>query len=248
MSAYISSILLLFVSLSAFAQEQTADTTSVEPKTYRYGIRLGVDLHRLTRSMYDNNYQGFEIVGDYRISKKIYVAGEIGNEEMTVDDPVLNFTASGSYFKVGFDYNAYENWLDMENMIYVGVRYGVSSFSQTLNSYRIYQNSDIENGEGTSNYFGDVIITPNQEFSGLSAHWIEVVGGVKAELFDNLFLGFSVRLKNLVSNKRPEGFDNLYIPGFDRTYANSFGAGFNYSISYFIPLYKTQAKKAEDKK
>ena len=83
------------------------------------------------------------------------------------------------------------------------------------------------------------------EYNGLSAHWVELVGGVKAELFSNLFMGFSVRLKSLVSNKKPEGFDNLYIPGFDRKYNGNIGVGFNYTLSYFIPLYKTQAKKEE---
>jgi hypothetical protein len=161
---------------------------------------------------------------------------------MTVDDDMLNFTANGSYFKIGFDFNAYENWLDMENMIFVGMRYGVSSFSQTLNSYKIYQNTNID---GDGNYFPEVTVPANTEYSGLSAHWIEVVGGVKAELFSNLYLGFSVRLKNLISNKKPEGFDNLYIPGFDRTYAGNFGVGFNYTLSYFIPLYKAQAKKEQ---
>jgi hypothetical protein len=39
-------------------------------------------------------------------------------------------------------------------------------------------------------------------------------------------------------NNKPSGFDNLYIPGFNRTYDGSFGVGFNYTVSYFIPLYK----------
>ena len=51
-------------------------------------------------------------------------------------------------------------------------------------------------------------------------------------------MGFGVQLKLLVSNTKPSGFDNLYIPGFNRTYDGSFGVGFNYTVSYFIPLYK----------
>jgi hypothetical protein len=47
-----------------------------------------------------------------------------------------------------------------------------------------------------------------------------------------------VQLKTLVTNKKPEGFDNLYIPGFNRTYNGGFGIGFNYSVTYFVPLYK----------
>jgi hypothetical protein len=48
------------------------------------------------------------------------------------------FYNKGSYLKVGFDYNAYENWLDMENIISIGLRYGFSTFNQELNSYKIY--------------------------------------------------------------------------------------------------------------
>lgn len=230
---YTFSFLLLLVTLSASSQQQN-DSVSlpVKPvKTERYGLRVGVDLHRLARTFYDDNYRGLEITADYRYNKKFYIAGELGNIDITVDDEQLNFTTTGSYFKVGFDYNAYENWLDMENMIFVGMRYGVSSFSQNLNSYTVYD---------TSPYFEDIVVSANQEYSGLSAHWVEVVGGIKAELFNNVFLGFTVRLKNLVANKKPDNFDNLYIPGFNRTYDGNFGVGFNYTLSYFIPIYKKE--------
>lgn len=196
----------------------------------RYGLRVGVDLHRLSKSFYDDNYRGLEIVGDYRLTKKFYVAGELGNEEKTVDDDRLNFTTQGSYFKVGFDYNAFENWLDMENMIYAGMRVGFSSFDHQVNSYKIYENN--------GNYYGQTIVAPGEKFSGQTASWVEIVGGVKAELFNNLYMGFSVRLNYLISNKEPEAFANLYIPGFNRTYDGKFGAGFNYTLSYFIPIYK----------
>ena len=219
---------LSLVCISLLGNAQTKDTTKVMYPE-RYGLRLGTDLHKIARSFYEKDYRGFEVVADYRLTRRYYIAGEIGNEEKTVDDDRLNFTTKGTYFKVGFDYNSFENWLDMENMIYVGMRYGVSSFSQTRNSYKIYD---------PTNYYGETIITSGEKFSGLNASWIEVIGGVKAELFNNLYLGFSLRLNYLFSNKRPENFDNLYIPGFNRTYDGKFGAGLNYTISYFIPIYK----------
>jgi hypothetical protein len=37
---------------------------------------------------------------------------------------------------------------------------------------------------------------------------------------------------------KAENFENLYIPGFNRTYDGDFGVGFNYTVSYFIPIYK----------
>ena len=216
----------LFVLFSIVGNAQKQDTTKI---AQRYGLRVGIDLHRLSKSFYDKDYQGLEIVGDYRISKKFYIAGELGNEDKTVDDDRFNFTTKGTYFKAGFDYNAYENWLDMENMIYAGMRYGVSSFSQTLNTYTIYD---------PTNYYGENTIVSGEKFNGLTASWLEVVGGIKAKIVNNFYLGFSVRLNYLVSNKRPDNFDNLYIPGFNRTYDGKFGAGFNYTLSYMIPIYK----------
>lgn len=231
MSRYITSLILLVFAMSyVTAQEVKKDSAAV--KTQRYGVRVGADLYKLTRSFYDKNYQGLELVGDYRLTKNYYIAGELGNEKITVDDTRLDFTTTGTYFKVGFDYNVYENWLDMENMVYVGMRYGVSSFSQQLNSYKIYApypqldpNIEINSGE---------------EYKGLSASWAEVVVGMKAEVINNIYVGFSVNMKYLVTNKTPENFDNLYIPGFHRTYDGNFGVGFNYSISYFIPIYKKE--------
>jgi hypothetical protein len=52
----------------------------------------------------------------------------------------------------------------------------------------------------------------------------------------------------LFENKRPDNFDNLFIPGFNRTYDGTFGAGFNYTVSYFIPIYKKKAVVPAKKK
>ena len=226
----------MLLCLLAQAQEVKVKD-SIPPKKERYGIRFGVDLFKLSRTFYEPGYKGLEVLGDYRFTRKHYLAAEIGNENKTVDDDRLDFTTKGTYVKVGFDYNTYENWLDMENMIYVGLRYGVSSFSQTLNSYQIYNPNP---------YFGEApVVVPAEKFSGLSAQWLEVVAGVKAKVFNNVYIGFSFRLNRIISQKRPANFDNLYIPGFNRTYNGNFGVGFNYTVSYFLPLYKSTVKAKE---
>ncbi|PIF33761.1 hypothetical protein CLU81_4385 [Flavobacterium sp. 9] len=208
---------------------QETKTDSI-PKTDRYGLRVGVDLYKLTRGFYDKDYKGVEFVGDFRLTKKYYLAAELGFEDKTTDDDRLNSTATGTYIKGGFDYNTYQNWLDMENLITIGLRGGFSSFSQQLNSYKIYNPNP---------YWGQQpSIVSGEKFNGLTAGWLEVALGIKAKVFNNVFVGFGVQLKLLVMNNKPSGFDNLYIPGFNRTYDGSFGVGFNYTVSYFIPLYK----------
>ena len=133
--------------------------------------------------------------------------------------------------KAGFDYNAYSNWLDREDAIYIGMRYGFSTFSQTLNSFTINNNP----------FLDDLAITESgQKFDNLNAHWVEFVLGIKAELFNNLFLGFSFSGKKMISTKEPDNFKNLFVPGFNRVFLNNSGFGFNYTLSYLIPLYKKE--------
>jgi hypothetical protein len=239
-SRFYFSICFVLLSFIGNAQEVTEiKNDSIPIKKERYGLRLGVDLFKLTRSFYETDYKGLELVGDFRLTRRHFLAAEIGNENKTVDDNQLNFTTKGTYIKVGFDYNSYENWLNMENIISVGLRYGVSSFSQTLNSYKIYNPNP---------YFGEEpIFIDGTQYNGLTAQWVEVVAGLKAEVFKNIFVGFSFRLNRLVSQKLPENLDNLYIPGFNRTYNGDFGVGFNYTVSYFIPLYKATVKSKEKK-
>lgn len=214
---------------------ETKTDTIIPLKKDRYGLRVGVDLYRLSRGLYDKNYKGIELVGDYRLTKRYFAAAELGSEDKTTEDDRLNTTTKGTYIKLGFDYNAYENWLDMENIISIGFRGGFSTFHQELNSYKIYNSNP---------YWGEIPWkSSGEKFSGLTAGWIEFVAGIKVKVYNNIFVGFSIRLNTLVYEKSPsENFENLYIPGFNRTYAGNFGAGFNYTVTYFVPLYKKTVK------
>ncbi|MCB0383657.1 MAG: hypothetical protein KDD05_10300 [Psychroserpens sp.] len=206
----------------------------------KYGLRLGADLGKLARTFIDDNYTGFEITGDYRLTKKLYLAGELGTEERTITTDFLDVTATGSYFKAGIDYNSYQNWLDMQNMIYFGFRTGVSTFNQTVNRYTVYNVNQYWPTQFTSDEALKV--------DGLTAIWAEIIVGIKAELFSNLFLGLNVQIKRLITEDEPEGFENLYIPGFNRTFdSGRFGIGFGYNVSYLIPIIKKDKKVVVEK-
>ncbi|KFB02105.1 hypothetical protein IA57_00235 [Mangrovimonas yunxiaonensis] len=225
--------LLFFVSLSAQndsipEQPQVVDSLKTKQK---YGIRLGGDIGKLIRSFVDDDYTGFEINGDYRLTKKWYLAGEIGAEEKFTQNDQLTNTTKGTYFKAGVDYNAYDNWYGMENMIYGGFRIAASTFSQTLESYSVYA----ENQYWAPQYTHEV----PTEFSGLSALWGEVIVGLKVEILNNLYLGANVQFKYTINQDQPEGFENLYVPGYHKTYdSGDFGFGYGYNLSYLIPLFK----------
>lgn len=112
-STYITSIFLL-LSLTLIAQETAKDSLGYQQ---RYGLRIGIDLSKPIRSFLNDNYRGLELMGDYRLTQRHYIAAEIGTEENTIEDEYISFSSKGNYLKVGFDYNTYENWYGMENMI-----------------------------------------------------------------------------------------------------------------------------------
>lgn len=203
---------------------------SVKVRNQKYGIRLGGDLSKLARTAFESGYSGFEINGDLRFSKRFYAAAEIGFEYRDWDKDQLVANINGSYIKLGGDFNAYQNWLGMNNAIFAGLRYGFATFSEELKEYPVYT---------TNTIFSAVVRDNSKNFSGLNASWVEFIFGVKTEIYNNLFLSVNVQLKRKLNEKKPDNFDNLIIPGYNRTYDYSeFGVGYGYTLSYLIPILK----------
>lgn len=244
MLRYFISTCLLCCFLIGNAQSKPINTKLQDTVVHKqpYGLRVGVDLSRLTIAFFEEEYTGLEFVGDFRLSQKYWLAAELGNEKRTRQEDLYNFTASGSYIKLGIDYNTYGNWYGEQNLIYIGGRYAFSTFNQTLNNYQIFDSNRYWSPDGFAEGANG-----SQEFNSLSASWLEFVLGIKAELFANIYIGGSVRMGFLINplNKQPDNFGNLFIPGFNKvTDGSNFGVGYNFSISYFIPLYK-KAKKSK---
>lgn len=196
-------------------------------------LRFGTDLYRIVRSQTSDDFNGFEAVADLRVGEKFFLALELGNVETTQQVEQVNFTTKGTYLKLGFDYNMYENWQGMDNHVTVGLRFASSSHSQFLHNYtildrtRFWPSSDLPITTGYA----------TGERPNLNAQWFEVVVGFKVQLLKNIYMGLSLRLNRLLNDKLPENFDNIYIPGFNKkTEDNIFGAGFNYTLTYSLPF------------
>lgn len=211
-------------------KEEVVDTINKKEKK-PYTIRFGMDLSKPLMAQLNKDYFGLELVGDIRLFSEFYGAIELGNERKTLQSERINFKTSGTYLKLGFDYNMYKNWKGMNNAIYLGLRIGNSFHKQKVNEYEPYQ---------INHYWATEIIKNGAEIreqESLSARWVEVVTGIKVKMINNIYMGFSLRLNRLMSDTRPENFDNLYIPGFNKkTDENIWGAGFNYTLTYAIPV------------
>ena len=231
---------VFYISLLSFCysvSQQNDDITINDSlnlkKEKSINLRVGFDLYRIILSRVSDDFDGFEIVGDFKVKENFFIALELGNLDITKQVEQVNFTTNGNYFKVGFDYNMFENLEGMNNHITLGARIGSSRHDQTLNSYtildrtRYWTNSDlpITNGFATG------------ERPDLNALWFEVVLNFKVQILKNIYTGISLRLNRLISHKIPSNFDNIYIPGINKkTQDNVFGAGFNYTLTYNFSL------------
>jgi len=232
---YIFIISLVLPSSMVLSQTETTsnDSLIVNNKILNINkLRIGFDLFKPIKSSSDGDDLNYELVSDLQITENLYLAAEYGLIDRLIEDENINFNSNGSFLRFGFDYNMFKNWVGMDNSIYIGLRYASSNFSNKIESYNI-RNSD--------SYFSNTVENDFEiiDHSNLSGNWIEVVTGIKVEMFNNIYLGLSLRLNKLLSTKKPNNFDNLFIPGFNKvTDNNTWGSGFNYTLTYSIPLKK----------
>ena len=211
------------------------DSIKVFPR--KYGLRFGADIAGLAYGLYDENFKAMSVVADYRITRNVFVGGEAGYMYKKNIQEQYTYRTDGFFTKFGLDYNVYNNWLDMDNEIYFGLRYAFSFFTKTLDNYTIFQRGTQILGE-SNRYFPAKKVIENRKYVDLDAHWMEISLGVRTEIFSNFYAGVQVAFKKLLSSKDPEGFKNFYIPGFYTVYEGGTGFGVNYTLTYRIPIYK----------
>jgi len=190
-----------------------------------YGPRIGVNLGSFVGYFFSPAVIGAEASLDFETFPNIYPIFEMGFSTMndSVDD--ASYSSGGVYARVGMDYNLLDTKdRSLHHAITVGFRYATSVFKQNA-----------ENIIVPSDYWDDLLIESYE--NTLNGHWLELVGGITAEVVPNLFFGWTVRYKILLNPGMDPQIAPLLIPGFGNG-TNTRGLGFTYSISYKIPLLK----------
>jgi|TARA_Y100000996_G_scaffold52594_1_gene35976 hypothetical protein len=229
-------IISLFLSNLLFAQLDN-DSISVKKNGSELRLRIGIDIFQPIISHIDKDISGLEIVSDFQIKENLYISSEIGTLTRNQQSELINFKTSGSYIKIGGDFNMYKNWTGMNNQIYLGVRLANSLYKHNINNYVLFATEQVwdENIINTGYKTGEI--------KDLNALWIEFLVGLKVQVISNIYMGFSLRLNRLINNTSIDDFGVLFIPGFNRvTDDNIFGSSFNYTISYSIPFRSSKTK------
>lgn len=197
----------------------------------KYGLRLGLDLSRIPVHIFNPYRSDAEVLADARVDTNLYVAAEAGFNRTDLNNaPVFNYQASGLYLKAGIDYNLLKRSFPMEsNMLYVGLRYGLARMRRSIPEYTI-----------SNPYWGAV--QGSEPMKTLIPQWAEAILGIKVEVLNNLFLGWSLHVRVLTTPNVDPVAKPYLIPGYGVT---SSGAVFdvNYAVSYRIPLWEPRTRR-----
>jgi len=200
------------------------------------GLRIGLDISRFAIMYFQPYRTDVTIQADAQLNKNIFAALETGFNRTSHSDSNYSYKGSGAFVTLGIDYDFLKKREPNEkNMVYGGIRYGFARNTYEVPFYTI-KNDYWETTQGGS--FPKTSIT---------AHWIELVFGLRVEVLKNFFLGWGVREKILLSSSADDITPPLIIPGFGNGKKKS-QFDMTYTVSYYIPLYKVKLPYSQIKK
>lgn len=204
------------VDSAAVAGEKQEEGFSFRPE----GLRLGIDASNLISNLLNKDRRFYEANVDVSFGKYL-LSADLGTGMHALFADGLEYHTSGNYFRIGPDINFIPE-SDDKNAFFVGLRYGRSSFEEKLNTTFFVPG------------WNALEVNPNRQ---ASARWFEGVVGLKARVWNNFYLGYTLRYKFGAKVKDDEGFTAYEVPGFGKLGdGNTFS--FNYHIFYRIPLMK----------
>ena len=215
-SAYFFSLILFLKACILFAQ----DTVQFPLK-----LRAGIDIAGPGIYLSDINNLSVEGYISFDKSEKTAWVLEAGYLNYKYSQYNYDYTSKGAFARLGADFNLLKPEVSLgKYWAGIGLRYGVSLFNSETPSYQY------------ENYWGTVISSlPSGRAMG---HFIEVAPGVKTEIFRNFSMGWTIRLKLLISGGGGKDLRPIYFPGYGNGGRRT-TAGISYFLTWNIP-YKTK--------
>ncbi len=191
-------ILILINSMPAQANEQ-------EDTLFARSVRVGVDLSGLARQYFEPEVQSWELMADLEWRRNWFAVVEAGWVGIDVERPRHQYQASGVFFRMGINHNLMQKYDPKEVGIgYALFRYGFGRLQHKAPGI------SIENP-----YWGDFDTEVDSE--SISAHWLEIGGGLTTKLIGKVYAGWSLRARLMLKRTEDIAMDPYYISGFGRT-------------------------------
>jgi hypothetical protein len=212
-----------FISLLIFLPE--GSILAQDTVLFPLKIRAGVDIAGPGIYLSDKNNLNFEGYISYDRNEKMSYVIEAGYLDYKYSQYNYDYLSKGAFTRIGVDFNLLKPEMSLgKYWAGIGLRYGLSIFNSGTPSFQY------------ENYWGTVISSiVSQKRTG---HFIEVEPGVRTELFKNFSMGWTIRLKLLISGGGGKDLSPIYFPGYGNG-GNRTAAGISYFLTWNI-RYKTK--------
>ena len=170
-------------------------------------VNLSVDLNEKTSAFFGVGYLNYNL-SEYNSSNTL----------------IYKYLTKGSFLRAGLDFNLIKPEKSLGRYwAGIGLHYGISVFNSEFASLQ------------KDNYWGNkVSSTPIRTNM---AHFVEATPGVRAELFRNLSIGWTISLRLLLYSGAGKNLPAVEFPGFGNG-TKSFSSGIGYFIVWDIPYKK----------
>ena len=183
-------------------------------------------------ALFGQKYGGIDVSATLNMWNRLQPVVEIGAGMAKYKPDDLNYTYRSKlapYARIGVNYN-FRLKYDPRYQIVAGARLGGSIFTYDVTDVTV-----------SNPYWGE---TKQFDLKGLksSALWVEVLVGIKVQVWRNLSLGWQVKWHNMLKYKKDGYSSPWYVPGYGSR-ESSLAAGF--SVYYTLPLSKDKWPKTE---
>lgn len=188
-------------------------------------IRAGFDLVGPAVYIYNNDNLNLEGYVSYDRNEKLSYVLEAGYLNYKYSQYNYDYASNGFFTRIGADLNMLKPDLSLgKYWAGFGLRYGISFYNHETPSF------------SHENYWGKTYsqIPPERN----TAHFLELTPGFKTELLKNITIGWTIRLKLLLSGGGSSDIKPIYIPGYGNG-GKIVTLGVNYYISFNFH-YKTK--------
>lgn len=197
------------------------------------GLFISGDLYGIGAKLLGSDFLSSEIGLSVNLRNRYMPVVEIGyGETNTSNENGIHYKTGAPYFRIGIDYNMRWKKVDYDDVLFLGLRYGYTSFKYDVNCLSLID--PIYGGEINNPILEDPIWggsnTYNHPGMNGSMSWYELVGGIRTKIFKNVYMGLSLRLKYRLGNKMDVNAQPWYVPGFGKFDAKA--TGISYTIIY----------------
>lgn len=218
--AYSISLLLWFALSHIDCQAQ--DTIPIPLK-----IRIGLEVSGPAIYFSDKNILNAEGYVSVDLNEKRSIMLSAGYLNYKYSQYNYTYLSNGIFIRTGIDLNLLKPDKSLgKYWAGIGFRYGLSRFSSEV---PFYQKTD---------YWGTISSSINKQTNW--GHFFELSPGVRAEIFKNFSMGWSVSLRMLIYNGAGKDLRPIYFPGFGNG-TKKVSTGISYFIVWSIPYKKINA-------